>query len=136
MTTAASSTSPATGSVEPVRATVTVEAPAERAFDVFTRRFDAWWPRTHKLGAGDLAEGVLEPWGGGRWYERDTDGCECESVRPLWRRGGRGPRLHRLRGRHGRRCASWASLVSVQPPLGYPLTVPPMTGFRFSSFSW
>ena len=83
MTTAASTRSPATASVEPIRATVTVEAPAERAFDVFARRFDAWWPRTHKIGAGDLAEGVLEPWEGGRWYERDTDGSECEWGRVL-----------------------------------------------------
>jgi uncharacterized protein YndB with AHSA1/START domain len=61
-----------------VRTEITVDATPERAFDVFTRRFDGWWPRAHKIGAGDLEEAILEPRAGGRWYERDTDGSECE----------------------------------------------------------
>jgi uncharacterized protein YndB with AHSA1/START domain len=61
-----------------VRREVTVEAPPERAFDVFTAGFDRWWPRTHKLGEADLQEAILEPKRGGRWYERDVDGSECE----------------------------------------------------------
>jgi uncharacterized protein YndB with AHSA1/START domain len=65
------------------RATVVVEAPTARAFDVFTSGFDGWWPRTHKIGGADLSEAVLEPRVGGRWYERDVDGSECEWGRVL-----------------------------------------------------
>jgi uncharacterized protein YndB with AHSA1/START domain len=62
----------------PVRHQVTVPLPIERAFSVFTESFDTWWPRTHKIGQADLAEAVLESRAGGRWYERDVDGSECE----------------------------------------------------------
>jgi uncharacterized protein YndB with AHSA1/START domain len=61
-----------------VRSEITVEAPAERAFAVFTERFDRWWPHSHKIGATDMQEAVLEPREGGRWYERDVDGSECD----------------------------------------------------------
>jgi uncharacterized protein YndB with AHSA1/START domain len=60
-----------------VRRTVTVEAPIERAFTVFTEGLDAWWPREHHLGQADMKEAVLEPKAGGRWYERSVDGSEC-----------------------------------------------------------
>jgi uncharacterized protein YndB with AHSA1/START domain len=66
-----------------VRRTVTVEVPVERAFEVFTAGFDRWWPRTHHIGAVDMAEAVLEPEVGGRWYERAVDGSECEWGRVL-----------------------------------------------------
>lgn len=62
----------------PVRHAVTVPLPIERAFSVFTEGFDRWWPRTHKIGAADMAEAVLEPRAGGRWYERGADGSECD----------------------------------------------------------
>lgn len=61
-----------------VRVQVTVDAPIERAFAVFTERFDSWWPRGHHLGEGDLVAAVIEPEKGGRWYERTTDGKECD----------------------------------------------------------
>jgi len=61
-----------------VRREITVHAPVERAFEVFTARFDTWWPRTHKIGEADLQEAVIERRTGGRWYERDVDGSECE----------------------------------------------------------
>jgi len=64
--------------LDPVRHAVTVPLPIERAFSVFTEGFDTWWPRTHKIGGADLAEAVLELRTGGRWYERDVDGSECE----------------------------------------------------------
>jgi uncharacterized protein YndB with AHSA1/START domain len=57
---------------------ITVDAPVERAFQVFAERFDTWWPRSHKIGAADMQEAVLERRTGGRWYERDADGSECE----------------------------------------------------------
>jgi uncharacterized protein YndB with AHSA1/START domain len=61
-----------------VRQTITVAAPQERAFRMFTEGFDQWWPRTHKIGGAELAEAVLEGREGGRWYERDLDGSECD----------------------------------------------------------
>ena len=64
--------------LNPVRHAVTVPVPIERAFSVFTDGFDTWWPRSHKIGGADLAEAVLERRTGGRWYERDVDGNECE----------------------------------------------------------
>ena len=61
-----------------VSVTVTVAAPVEKAFTVFTERFDTWWPYSHHLGDSDLDAAVLEPRVGGRWYERTTDGAECD----------------------------------------------------------
>jgi uncharacterized protein YndB with AHSA1/START domain len=62
---------------EPVRYAVTVPLPAERAFALFTDGFNSWWPG-HHIGAADMAEAVLEPRAGGRYYERGVDGSECE----------------------------------------------------------
>jgi uncharacterized protein YndB with AHSA1/START domain len=61
-----------------VRHSITVAAPRERAFTMFTEGFDRWWPRTHKIGQAELAEAVMEGREGGRWYERGVDGSECE----------------------------------------------------------
>jgi uncharacterized protein YndB with AHSA1/START domain len=63
--------------ITPVRQTVTVPVSADRAFTLFTEGFNTWWPG-HHMGAAELAEAVLEPREGGRWYERDTDGSECD----------------------------------------------------------
>jgi uncharacterized protein YndB with AHSA1/START domain len=61
-----------------VRRTVTVDAPIERAFEVFTDGFDRWWPRGHHIGGAPMQRAVLEAREGGRWYEIGTDGSECE----------------------------------------------------------
>jgi uncharacterized protein YndB with AHSA1/START domain len=63
---------------EAVRREITVHAPPERAFAVFTERFDAWWPRSHHIGAAEMQQAVVEPRRGGRWYERGTDGSTCD----------------------------------------------------------
>jgi uncharacterized protein YndB with AHSA1/START domain/biotin operon repressor len=57
---------------------VTVEVPIERAFRVFTDSMHTWWPAQYHIGQADMAEAVLEPRVGGRWYERGVDGSECE----------------------------------------------------------
>jgi uncharacterized protein YndB with AHSA1/START domain len=62
---------------------VTVHAPIERAFTVFTEGFDTWWPRGHHIGTAEMAEAVLEPGIDGRWHERGVDGSECEWGRVL-----------------------------------------------------
>jgi uncharacterized protein YndB with AHSA1/START domain len=61
-----------------VTKTVTVGAGRERAFTVFTERFFTWWPKSHHIGDADLADAVIEPREGGRWYERGVDGTECD----------------------------------------------------------
>ncbi|AYF78469.1 ATPase [Nocardia yunnanensis] len=60
-----------------VRVEFVVEAPPDRAFEVFTVGIDSWWPRAHHIGAGDLVEEVMEPRPGGRCYGREADGTEC-----------------------------------------------------------
>jgi uncharacterized protein YndB with AHSA1/START domain len=65
--------------IAPVRKEVVVNAPAQRAFDVFTKQLASWWPYdTHKLGDGQAETVVMEAKEGGRLYQRDTDGSECE----------------------------------------------------------
>jgi uncharacterized protein YndB with AHSA1/START domain len=59
-----------------VRREITVDATPERAFEVFTAKFDTWWPRGHKIGPVDMQEAVIELEQGGRWYERGVDGSE------------------------------------------------------------
>jgi uncharacterized protein YndB with AHSA1/START domain len=67
----------------PVRKSVRVSAPPQRAFDVFTAGIGRWWPKTHHIGASDLDTLVIEPREGGRWYERGVDGVECEVGKVL-----------------------------------------------------
>ncbi|THD74391.1 MAG: ATPase [Phenylobacterium sp.] len=62
----------------PIRKTLSVRAPPEKAFEVFTAGIDRWWPRTHHIGKAELGRAVLEPRNGGRWYEVGVDGSECE----------------------------------------------------------
>jgi uncharacterized protein YndB with AHSA1/START domain len=62
----------------PVRKSIRVEASPERAFQVFTDGIGRWWPKSHKIGPADLDRPIIEPREGGRWYELDTDGSECD----------------------------------------------------------
>lgn len=68
---------------EVVRKTVTVAVSQERAFEAFTAEFGSWWPPEYHIGKADLADFILEPKVGGRWYEVGTDGVECDSGRVL-----------------------------------------------------
>jgi uncharacterized protein YndB with AHSA1/START domain len=67
----------------PVRKSVRVGAPPDRAFAVFTAGIGRWWPKSHHIGAADLHTVVIEPKVGGRWYERGVDGSECEHGKVL-----------------------------------------------------
>jgi uncharacterized protein YndB with AHSA1/START domain len=71
-------TSPTDISETTVRKTVTVVAPIARAFEVFTARFDTWWPRSHHIAGVEMAEAIIDSRAGGRWYERGVDGRECD----------------------------------------------------------
>jgi uncharacterized protein YndB with AHSA1/START domain len=62
----------------PVRKSITVKASAERAFDVFTSEYDAWWPRTHHIGKSPMTRAILETRAGGRCYTEHEDGTECD----------------------------------------------------------
>src|SRR5436305_3875114 len=66
-----------------VRTTITVEAPIERAFEVFTTGMPSWWPPDHHLLDGELAEMVFEPRVGGHIVDRGVDGSECRWARVL-----------------------------------------------------
>ncbi|MBS0580307.1 MAG: SRPBCC family protein [Proteobacteria bacterium] len=60
--------------IAPVRRSIVVEASPQRAFEVFTDQVDAWWPKTHGIGATPIVRSVIEPFVGGRWYTTHTDG--------------------------------------------------------------
>jgi uncharacterized protein YndB with AHSA1/START domain len=66
-----------------VTKSITVEAPIERAFQVFTEEMQTWWPPEHHLLDAPLAEMVVEPRGGGDIYDLGTDGSKCRWARVL-----------------------------------------------------
>ena len=66
-----------------VRSEVVVNAPIDRAFSVFTEKFDRIKPREHNMLGCDIAESVFEPKVGGRVYDRGVDGSECQWARVL-----------------------------------------------------
>ena len=66
-----------------VRSEIVVNAPVERAFEVFTQKFDQIKPREHNMLGVDISESVFEPRAGGRVYDRGVDGTECQWARVL-----------------------------------------------------
>lgn len=74
-----------------VRKSVTVQAQPDRAFAAFTQEIGRWWPiATHVIGGKPVADVVIEPREGGRWFERAEDGSECDWGRVLaWQPPGR-----------------------------------------------
>lgn len=60
-----------------VRESISVQAPIDRAFHVFTAEIGSWWPEDHHILKSPLAEMVFEPRVGGHIYDRGTDGSEC-----------------------------------------------------------
>ena len=66
-----------------VRTQIVVEAPIERAFQVFTEDFGSFKPPEHNILGVDLAETVFEPREGGHLYDRGVDGSECRWARVL-----------------------------------------------------
>jgi uncharacterized protein YndB with AHSA1/START domain len=67
-----------------VRKRVSVEAPREIAWKVFTERMGTWWPlAVYKIGKANAVDAVMEPRVGGRWYERGDDGSSCDWGRVL-----------------------------------------------------
>jgi uncharacterized protein YndB with AHSA1/START domain len=66
-----------------VRHSVTVEAPIDKAFRVFTDDFGRFKPPEHNLLGVAIAETVFEPRVGGHLYDRGVDGSECRWARIL-----------------------------------------------------
>jgi uncharacterized protein YndB with AHSA1/START domain len=64
-----------------VRRHVVVDAPIERAFAMFTERFDDVKPSEHNMLGVPIAETVFEPKVGGHIYDRGVDGSECRWAR-------------------------------------------------------
>ncbi|MDT5079290.1 MAG: hypothetical protein QOJ80_3927 [Mycobacterium sp.] len=69
--------------VEPIRKSVVVNTGVERAFALFTERFDVIKPREHNLLRVPIAETVFEPHVGGHIYDVGLDGSRCEWSRVL-----------------------------------------------------
>lgn len=67
----------------PVRTSIVVEAPPERAFEVFTADIGSWWPADKHILQGELAEMEFEPRVGGRIIDRAVDGSESAWARVL-----------------------------------------------------
>jgi uncharacterized protein YndB with AHSA1/START domain len=66
-----------------VTASITVDAPIERAFSVFTEDIGSWWPPDHHILEAELAEMIFEPRQGGHVIDRGVDGSECRWARVL-----------------------------------------------------
>jgi len=60
----------------PIRKTLRVKAPRDRAFHVFMAGMGSWWPKGHSLLSSPQRDVVVEPRAGGRWYEVGEDGSE------------------------------------------------------------
>ena len=67
----------------PVHTSIVVEAPQERAFEVFTADIGSWWPADKHILQGELAEMEFEPRVGGRIIDRAVDGSESAWARVL-----------------------------------------------------
>src|SRR5262245_23522878 len=64
-----------------VRRAITVPVSRQRAFAVFTAQLGRWWPKDYHIGEAEMADFIVEPKVGGRWYEVGVDGTECQTGR-------------------------------------------------------
>ncbi|HTV18563.1 MAG TPA: SRPBCC family protein [Polyangiaceae bacterium] len=75
------STEAAAGTFDPnsIRKVITVNASQAIAWRVFTAGMSSWWPLAHyKIGRANAVAAVVEPFTGGRWYEKGDDGSTCD----------------------------------------------------------
>ena len=69
--------------VTSVKTSVTVNAPIDKAFKVFTQDAATWWPKEHHIIEAELQTMVFEPKVGGSFYDVGVDGSECRWARVL-----------------------------------------------------
>ncbi len=69
--------------IAPVIKTVDVKSLPARSFELFTSRMGRWWPAGKTIGRNRHEDIVVEPFAGGRWFERDADGAETQWGRVL-----------------------------------------------------
>ena len=50
---------------------------------MLTQEMGAWWPASHHIGKTPFAEIIVAPRRGGRWFERNAAGDECDWGRVL-----------------------------------------------------
>jgi Activator of Hsp90 ATPase homolog 1-like protein len=53
-----------------------VRCGAQHAFEVWTTRTSLWWPVNHSVSSADGLVVTIEPWIGGRVFERTPEGVE------------------------------------------------------------
>ena len=62
-----------------VRKVMSVKAPPEVAWRVFTEKMGTWWPLAdYKIGKVKAIDAIVEPRVGGRWYELGEDGSTTD----------------------------------------------------------
>ena len=62
-----------------IRKSINVNAAQGIAWKVFTERMGTWWPLAYyKIGKANAIDAIIEPYVGGRWYERGDDGSICQ----------------------------------------------------------
>jgi uncharacterized protein YndB with AHSA1/START domain len=59
---------------DPVRCSVDVGAPPERAFAIFVEAIGRWWPIPYTYSEDQFATAEIEGRAGGRWFEMKLDG--------------------------------------------------------------
>jgi hypothetical protein len=64
--------------IEPLRLSFEIACGAEHAFQTWTSRTSAWWPRSATMSGEPEVEVIFEPRVGGRVFERTRDGREIE----------------------------------------------------------
>ena len=73
-----------------VKRTIVVPVSEERVFDFFANHMIEWWPREFTFSEDAIAGISMEPYAGGRWYERDSNGYETTWGTVLeWEAGSR-----------------------------------------------
>ena len=62
-----------------VKKSINIQAAQDIVWRVFTEKMRTWWPLAYyKIGTANAIDAVIEPFLGGRWYERGDDGSTCD----------------------------------------------------------
>ena len=62
-----------------IRKAINVQAAQEISWRVFTEKMGTWWPLAfYKIGQAKALDAIIEPYPGGRWYERGDDGSATD----------------------------------------------------------